>query len=204
MNRIYTIYKATNTINQKCYIGFDSKWPQRKAAHKHAAKKGANQPLEKAIRKYGFDSFVWVVIYQSYERDHTLNVMENHFIKEYDSYGINGYNITTGGEGAFGWVPSDETKQKIGLANSKKIWTKKERKMLSEASTIKGKKLPEWWVKKASENKAKTYTLMKDGVEVVIKNMAQFCRDNNISAGNMCSLVKGNLKSAYGYTLPQS
>jgi phage pi2 protein 07 len=28
--KIYTIYKATNTINGKSYVGFDSCWPKRK------------------------------------------------------------------------------------------------------------------------------------------------------------------------------
>ena len=34
---IYTIYRATNTINGKVYIGFDSAWPKRKRGHKSSA-----------------------------------------------------------------------------------------------------------------------------------------------------------------------
>ena len=30
---IFSIYKATNLINDKCYIGFDSNWPNRKNIH---------------------------------------------------------------------------------------------------------------------------------------------------------------------------
>jgi predicted GIY-YIG superfamily endonuclease len=98
---IYSIYKAVNKQNGKIYIGFDSSWPRRKWEHKSAFKK-KNSKFYFAIRKYGLDSFEWEVIYQSKERNHTLKIMENHFITEYDSY-KKGYNSTKGGDGVFGY-----------------------------------------------------------------------------------------------------
>ena len=108
---IYTIYKATNKLNGKCYIGFDSHWPNRKVCHKSASKK-QNSKFYNAIREHNWDNFVWEVIYQSYDGHHTLKFMEPHFIKEHNSFYC-GYNSTLGGDGILGHKHSEENKQKI-------------------------------------------------------------------------------------------
>ena len=113
--KIYTIYKATNIINQKVYIGFDSNWPNRKCVHKSASKKQDNK-FYRVIRKYGFDNFLWEIIYQSENRDQTLKEYEPLFIKEYDSF-KNGYNSTLGGEGTFGLIFSEEARARISKGN---------------------------------------------------------------------------------------
>jgi group I intron endonuclease len=115
MSSIYSIYKATNTINGKVYIGFDSKWPKRQIVHKSNHKK-VNYKFYNAIRKYGWDNFEWTLIYQSKDREHTLKIMEPHFIQEYDTF-VNGYNSTLGGEGVFGLTrkQSDEEKKKRSI-----------------------------------------------------------------------------------------
>jgi group I intron endonuclease len=97
---IHTIYKFVNTINGKVYIGFDSKWPNRIVVHKSSSK-NQDTKFYRAIRKYGWDKFEYSVLYQSYDKDHTLKVMENYFINEYDSF-HNGYNSTLGGDGTLG------------------------------------------------------------------------------------------------------
>lgn len=113
---LYTIYKAINKVNGKVYIGFDSKYPNRITVHKSASK---NQDCKfyRAIRKYGWDNFEWEILYQSADRDYTLNIMETYFINEYDSLN-NGYNSTLGGEGSFGMVLSESAKIKISIGNS--------------------------------------------------------------------------------------
>ena len=62
---IYTIYKATNTINGKVYIGFDSKWPRRAQDHKSSSfnekHKDHHSYFHRAIRKYGWNNFIWEV-----------------------------------------------------------------------------------------------------------------------------------------------
>jgi group I intron endonuclease len=118
---IYTIYTATNKINGKNYIGFDSKWPKRKYEHHYNSTVGSsNQVFYNAIRKYGWDNFEWNIIYQSHDAEHTLTVMENHFINEYRSYihfeNSNGYNMTLGGEGTVGHIHTLETRNNISNA----------------------------------------------------------------------------------------
>jgi len=112
---IYTIYKSVNKLNGKVYVGFDSQWPKRITIHKSASKK-EDYKFYRAIRKYGWNNFEWSVIYQSKEKNHTLNEMESYFINEYDSF-HNGYNSTLGGDGAFGLILSEESRKKISQGN---------------------------------------------------------------------------------------
>lgn len=111
---IYTIYKATNISNNKVYIGFTAHWPQRIKGHDYDRRSGnaENKAFYNAIAKYGWDNFVWEAIYQSPEFEHTLKVMEPHFITEYRSWvglkDCNGYNVTIGGEGVRGYKRTPE------------------------------------------------------------------------------------------------
>lgn len=115
----YTIYKATNIQNGKCYIGFDSKWPARIQSHKTASVKGRTL-FYAAIRKYGWESFLWEVLYQSWDKQHCLTAMEPYFISEYSSYKGAGYNMTKGGEGANGYTFTEEVKRKMSESNKGK------------------------------------------------------------------------------------
>lgn len=114
MSSIYSIYKATNTITGKSYIGFDSCWPNRKKSHKNRMCEKNNIKFYNALRKYGWDNFIWEVIYQSLDGKHCLSVMEPFFIKENNSF-CDGYNSTLGGEGVIGYKHNDEKRKKIGL-----------------------------------------------------------------------------------------
>jgi group I intron endonuclease len=70
------------------------------------------KPFYRAIRKHGFDSFEWNILYQSTDKDHTLKEMEQHFITEYNTFG-DGYNLTLGGEGTPGWKANEKTRKKM-------------------------------------------------------------------------------------------
>lgn len=131
----YTIYKATNTINQKIYIGFDSSWPTRQQQHLMESA-GPNPDdgsvFHKAIRKYGPDAFTWEVLCQSRDGEHLLNEMEGYFIRLYKSHYLDGhgYNMTYGGEGTLGRVHTKETRRKIGDAKKNRPLTVKEREAI--------------------------------------------------------------------------
>jgi group I intron endonuclease len=158
MSSIYSIYKATNTINGKIYIGFDSDWPNRQKEHKYSIK-NRNQKFYNALRKYGWDNFIWEVIYQSKDSTHCLNIMEPYFIKEYNSFN-EGYNLTLGGEGSLGRETKDITKIKISQALKNKPKSKEHLFKMSE--TRKGKKPSEETLKKRSESMKRFWQLKKE------------------------------------------
>ena len=97
------IYKITNLINNKIYIG-QTRFEVEARYHRHLyeAKRNVLQyPLYKAIRKYGEQNFKLDIIEQV--DNELLNQQEQYWIKYYDSYIKNnkGYNCTYGGEGSF-------------------------------------------------------------------------------------------------------
>ena len=146
----YTIYRATNTINGKVYIGFTAHWPQRINGHNYDRRYGnaENKAFYNAIAKHGWEAFEWHAVYQSQEFEHTLKIMEPYFIDEYRSWvgfeDCNGYNITRGGEGATGWKRSPELieshRQQIkGRKQSAEHVEKRRKAMKGRAPWSKGK-----------------------------------------------------------------
>lgn len=92
------IYKVTNKINGKCYIGKTTQsLESRKEKHLKNVRKGISTKFYNAIRKYGIDNFVWKTLDISTDTA-SLNLLEKKYILEYDSFN-SGYNMTTGGDG---------------------------------------------------------------------------------------------------------
>lgn len=96
------IYKITNLVNQKCYIGqtmksIEERWKVHKRVSKKKSDRGYNYPLYKAMRKYGIENFTIEQIEECNEKD--LDEREIYWIKQYDSTSHMGYNQTLGGSG---------------------------------------------------------------------------------------------------------
>lgn len=110
------IYKITNKITNKCYIGETKKSnPQlRWNEHKSKIEKGIGCPaLQYAVKKYGIDNFKFEVLIICFDEDRYK--FEKEYIKKYNSISPNGYNLTTGGEGGgfYGKKHSIESINKI-------------------------------------------------------------------------------------------
>ena len=86
------IYKVTNKINGKVYIGqsvdIGKRWRQHMTAKDDIY-------FHKAIQKYGVENFEWEVIEQCKKKD--LDEREIYWIEYYDSFN-KGYNCTKGGD----------------------------------------------------------------------------------------------------------
>ena len=92
------IYKVTNTINGKYYIG-QTIQNVKERFYQHCATKCSqailNMVIHKAINKYGKSNFTIEVIEEVESTN--LNDRERYWIRYYDSYN-NGYNSTEGGQ----------------------------------------------------------------------------------------------------------
>jgi group I intron endonuclease len=124
---MYHIYKITNQINGKNYIGFTKKkrpadrWSEHKSTVKN--QNILKQNLHKAMRKHGTENFVFEVIYSHEDKDHVLKEMEDKFITEYNSMGPHGYNMTRGGGGQVS--PSAKTRKKMSESMKGRVpWNK--------------------------------------------------------------------------------
>jgi len=106
--RIISLYRITNTINRKIYIGQtvqpDKRWNQ----HRNDAA-NPKVPFHYAIKKYGAHNFEFEVI-ASCKNWEDANYIETELVKQYDSFIANGkgYNATHGGMNA---PKSEEWKQ---------------------------------------------------------------------------------------------
>lgn len=120
------IYKATNTVNGKAYIGHAIDFEKRKQTHYNKAKRGGKEYFYNAIRKHGFDAFEWTVL-----KENATLEDEKELIEQYGTY-ENGYNLTMGGEGKLGYKVSEKTKQKLSEAGKKQKVTEKQLKILRE------------------------------------------------------------------------
>jgi|FreactTroBogLake_1042271.scaffolds.fasta_scaffold03974_2 group I intron endonuclease len=92
------IYTVTNVVTGKKYVGFTiNALKKRKYQHKQKAKHNSPFVFHKSIRKHGWDNFKWEVIYESWDVEHCLTIMEPFFIQEHNTLVPNGYNSCVGG-----------------------------------------------------------------------------------------------------------
>ena len=100
------IYKITNLINNKVYIGKTERDPLvRWREHRRHAKSLPHLPLYRAMNKYGQENFLFEVI-ETCDVE-ILNEREQYWIDTYNSY-IEGYNCTLGGDGSLLVIPQEE------------------------------------------------------------------------------------------------
>ena len=131
------IYKYTSPSG-KSYIGQTVKENKRKAQHKRSAfnetDAAYDTPFHKAIRKYGWDSFKYEVLYTIIDSNEELvreelNKREVYYIGKYNTF-EKGYNCNIGGSGNKPENPgsnknrelSKEHKEKLKNSVRKKVW----------------------------------------------------------------------------------
>ena len=86
------IYKITNKINGKAYIGQSINIEQRWHAHKYTP---CSSLIHLAIQKYGINNFIFEVIEECDVK--LLNEKEIYYIQYYNTLTPNGYNKDPGG-----------------------------------------------------------------------------------------------------------
>lgn len=149
------IYKITNSINEKVYIGqtikaLNKRWVDHKQYALH--KWGTNVYLYNAMRKHGIDNFKIEALVETNSQD-MLNQLECVLIERYKNE-KRSYNIRGGGSNG---KLSEETKRKLSEANKGKKHSEESKRKMSEAR--KGKKKSEETKRKMSEaNKGKVFS----------------------------------------------
>lgn len=118
------IYKITNKINGKIYIGQTiNDLEKRTIEHKYEARSGRrNSPVHNAMRKYGIENFTFIIIDNAASMEE-LNKKEQTYIEQLKSLKPNGYNLALGGRGR-GMVSID-TRKKMSESRKKLLSDKK-------------------------------------------------------------------------------
>jgi hypothetical protein len=209
---IMIIYKVTNKINLKVYIG-QTTMPLklRKASHKCAALTShSNSYFHKAIRKYGWDSFEWVELYQCSSKEE-LDIKEIEYIVEHDCHASSGkgYNLTKGGD----YNPMSDPDIKRRRDESLKIAMKafvgdnnvmKRPDIIQKHQTAIDQlsKDPDWIeAKRIGDQKQKsTYEVTyPDGTIEIVTGLNKFCKDHGLQQSKMSSVVSGDRNHHKGF-----
>lgn len=196
------IYKITNNINGKNYIGQTSttiknRWKQ----HIQDSKKYCNRPLYKAFLKYGINSFSIEIIEECSEKE--VNERERFWINYYNSYHY-GYNATLGGEGSLKYNYKEIANKYLELKNQKEtaIFFHCDESVVKNAldalnitrfkinhsEKLKKRVL---MLDKETEKPLKIFSSLREAAKDITGST-----DGNSHIGQVC---RGKRKSAYGY-----
>ena len=126
------IYRIINKIDGRSYVGQYCKDnpKQRFTNHKSRARKeDSTEHLYRAIRKYGVENFDFTLICVCDNKE--LNDLEIKYIKEFNTFGENGYNMTTGGQGIRNYKHTLETIERLRVTSTGKFPDEETRKRIS-------------------------------------------------------------------------
>lgn len=214
------VYKITNIINGKSYIGKTIGNPEERLnRHLYLSTTGVETYFYSAIRKYGLENFL-VEVLQEASSEKELNDLEVLWIKEQKPE----YNMTSGGDGGntssspnykksmklrsllitgennpfYGKRHSEETKEKNRAFHQGKVLS--EETKLKISNSLIGKPRAIDAILKTSEKNSETWNItFPDGKEMVIKNLNRFCKIHNLDQGNMVGVSKGKYKTSKGF-----
>lgn len=103
------IYKITNKINNKIYIG-QTKTPLKERMRKHysdAVWEKNVTGIDGAIKKYGKENFIVDILKEC--SDEELDFYEKKYIKKFNTFNTShGYNLTIGGQKGTTWLGLNE------------------------------------------------------------------------------------------------
>lgn len=161
------IYKITNVVNGKVYIGQTIDYNKRKNSHISKLINGNhhNEHLQKSFNIHGIKSFTFDIIEECEESE--LDLLEIKYIKEFDAI-KNGYNLMLGGQ-ANNRCFSKETREKMSKARKGKKFSISHREKLRVASL--GRKMS----KESNEKNRKSHLLININGE---KNSNAVISDN--------------------------
>ena len=132
--KIWSLYRITNKLNGKVYIGQATDIAKRWHDHRTAALNSRpTQIIHHALIKYGLDNFEFEIIAMC-KSQYDANVSETELVKQYNSFIVNGegYNATLGGMNA---PKTDEWKKKVSESLMGHEVTKETRDKVSKGNT---------------------------------------------------------------------
>lgn len=148
------IYCYQCILTGKKYIGQTSNERRRKYEHySHYNKKSKDSKFYRAVKKYGWNNFIYGVI--DYFSINELDNMEMYFIEKYNTLNT-GYNSSIGGKTSRGYIHTEKTKQllremKVGTKHSTETKQKMSRDRIGNIAWNKGIPSSEETKRKISE-----------------------------------------------------
>ena len=192
------IYIILNKISKHFYPGsavnLNGRWNDHKSALNHNNHHCIH--LQRAWNKYGPNAFTFLHIEYTtldaltpvWSEKHQCKVIlpEQFWLDKYWGSGLL-YNTCPIAGSRKGTKDSEETR-------------KKKSKSLKGNHRSLGSKRNKEHKRKIADGKALTWQITyPSGETEIIKNLNQFCRDNNLNNGNMCIVAQGKRKQHHGF-----
>lgn len=139
--REYIVYKITNSINDKLYVGITcqsmgARWSKH-ISNANLNKQGGCRYLESSIRKYGSDNFK-IDILEKVPNENIAKEREKYWIWKLGARNpAVGMNLTDGGDGTTGHIVSQSARARISEGNRGRKRSDWHRRIISQ--THKGK-----------------------------------------------------------------
>lgn len=188
----YTVYKTTNKVNGKFYIG------AHKTEDLHDQYLGSGVALKRAIIKYGVSNFSKVILYV-FDTPEDMFLMESKLVDHLDS---NSYNLVPGGKGGWDyWNMNNESPLKNPKIREKLVKTRianggyshkkfidSVTKNLTKAIEVNTGKSKPNHSKFMSESQSLLWRVVDpNGNEYNVNGLKKFCIDNNLPYSTMAS-----------------
>lgn len=157
--RISGVYKITNKLNGKFYVGSSLNVTKRKLTHFMYLRKNLhpNKKLQNSWNKHGESAFEFFILEVVENKEHLI-MREQHWLNYFNAV-ENGYNILKLAYSPTGWTPSDETREKMSISQTGRKHSPETRAKMSAWQM--GRKFSDESRKKMSE-KAKGRTFSKE------------------------------------------
>ena len=183
----YVVYKHTNKINNKAYIGITCQQPQKRWKNGYGYTQ--HQKFYSAILKYGWNNFQHQILYNNLSQKEAEE-KEKQLIIIFNTI-ENGYNITAGGIGSLGYHHTDQNKQQI--SNSMKNFLKQHPQEIQRRKNIllnpenrkKAANKRNEYFKAGSENAKKR--VQKNNKKIICLNTGQIFNSIN-KAAQWCNI----------------
>lgn len=176
------IYKITNLINNKVYIGQTNNWKRRKAYHISKLKNNdhPNRHLQLSINKYNIINFTFEILENDLICPVIVDYKERFYIKHFNSTATKfGYNKELGGrEGRSG---------KPAWNKGKSSWSKGLSLSIAHKLAI-----------KTSNSYRQIKVICSNGK--IYNSIADAAKELNTSTGKICAVMKGTRTHTKGHT----
>jgi hypothetical protein len=165
MHIYYTIYKITNIINSKYYIG------KHRTQNLYDKYMGSGIAIKKAIKKYGIENFTKEILY-IFDNEQDMNNKE----KELVVLNELSYNMCEGGKGGFNYINNNNLN--VG-ANNIMVRSEEARKKVSLAIKTKRKSNKIYYDSISIKNLEKTRGVKKPNQSIYMKKRnVEFWKQN--------------------------